>query len=71
MCFLKKMFKPSLNSHWLNVINDAIQAADDKIAKAKAEKAEKADAATQDQPSTPETAPAKSEASAKTEGGDE
>ena len=42
MCFLKKMFKPSLNSHWLDVINDAIQAADDKIAKVEAEKAEKA-----------------------------
>lgn len=42
MCFLKKMFKPSLNSHWLDVINDAIQAADDKIAQVEADKAEKA-----------------------------
>ena len=42
MCFLKKMFKPSLNSHWLDVINDAIQAADDKVAKVEADKAEKA-----------------------------
>ena len=42
MCFLKKMFKPSLNSHWLDVIHDAIQAADDKVAKAEADKAEKA-----------------------------
>lgn len=42
MCFLKKMLKPSLNSHWLDVINDAIQAADDKVAKVEADKAEKA-----------------------------
>jgi len=42
MCFLKKMFKPSLNSHWLDVINDAIQAADDKVAQVEADKAEKA-----------------------------
>ncbi len=42
MCFLKKMLKPSLNSHWLDVINDAIQAADDKVAQAEAAKAEKA-----------------------------
>ena len=42
MCFLKKMFKPSLNSHWLDVINDAIQAADDKVAKITADKEEKA-----------------------------
>ena len=42
MCFLKKMLKPSLNSHWLDVINDAIQAANDKVAKAEADKAEKA-----------------------------
>lgn len=42
MCFLKKMFKPSIKSHWLDVINDAIQAADDKVAQAEADKAEKA-----------------------------
>ena len=42
MCFLKKMFKPSIKSHWLDVINDAIQAADDKIAQVEADKAEKA-----------------------------
>lgn len=42
MCFLKKMFKPAINSHWLDVIHDAIQAADDKVAKAEADKAEKA-----------------------------
>ena len=42
MCFLKKMFKPSLNSHWLDVIHDAIQAADNKVAKAETDKAEKA-----------------------------
>lgn len=42
MCFLKKMFKPSIKSHWLDVINDAIKAADDKVAQAEADKAEKA-----------------------------
>ena len=42
MCFLKKMFKPSMKSHWLDVINDAIKAADDKVAKVEADKAEKA-----------------------------
>ena len=42
MCFLKKMFKPSIKSHWLDVINDAIKAADDKVAKVEADKAEKA-----------------------------
>lgn len=30
MCFLKKMFKPSIKSHWLDVIHDAINAAIDK-----------------------------------------
>lgn len=42
MCFLKKMFKPSIKSHWLDVINDAIKAVDDKVAQAEADKAEKA-----------------------------
>jgi len=30
MCFLKKMFKPSIKSHWLDVIHDAIKVAEEK-----------------------------------------
>ena len=42
MCLIKKMLKPSKKSHWLDVIHDAIQAADDKVAKIAADKEEKA-----------------------------
>jgi len=42
MCFIKKMLKPSAKSHWLDIVHNAIQAADDKIAQIEADKAEKA-----------------------------
>ena len=42
MCLLKKMLKPSIKSHWLDIVHNAIQAADDKVAKVEADKVEKA-----------------------------
>lgn len=42
MCLLKKMLKPSIKSHWLDIVHNAIQAADDKITQVEADKAEKA-----------------------------